>query len=138
MIRQAGPRYEGPVAMNADPENLNKMGLIEAYQTVLDRGRALSIDSNINDQGANAALLNVTSRIAQLYMLLGNDAYIDALDPIVGFDDSTLGIRASAVYAFANQYPAGPVRARSTRSWRCCAAATRRSAAWPPDRPTTG
>jgi hypothetical protein len=104
MVRQAGPRYEGPVAMNADPENLNKMGLIEAYQTVLDRGRALSIDSGINDQGANAALLNVTTRIAQLYMLLGNDAYVDALDPIVGFDDSTLGIRASAVYAFANQY----------------------------------
>ena len=80
------------------------MGLIEAYQTVLERGRALSIDSDVNDQGANAALLNVTSRIAQLYMLLANDAYIDALDPIVGFDDSTLGIRASAVYAFANQF----------------------------------
>ena len=38
MIRQAGPRYEGPVAMNNDPDTLNKMGLIEAYQTVLDRG----------------------------------------------------------------------------------------------------
>ena len=38
MIRQAGPRYEGPIAMNADPDNLNKVGLIEAYQTVLDRG----------------------------------------------------------------------------------------------------
>ena len=82
MIRQAGPRYEGPIAMNADPENLNKVGLIEAYQTILDRGRSLSIDSHVNDQGANAALLNITSRIAQLYMMLGNDAYIDALDPI--------------------------------------------------------
>ena len=79
MISQAGKRYEGPIAMNSDPENLNKIGLIEAYQTVLDRGRKLSIDSNVNDQGANAALLNVTSRIADLYMLLANDAYADSL-----------------------------------------------------------
>ncbi len=56
MIRQAGRRYEGPIAMNSDPENLNKIGLIEAYQTVLNRGRILSIDSSINHQGANAAL----------------------------------------------------------------------------------
>ena len=112
MIRQAGPRYEGPIAMNADPENLNKVGLIEAYQTVLDRGRTLSIDAGVNDQGANAALLNVTSRIAQLYMLLGNDAYMDALDPIVGFDQSELSLRAPAIYAFANQFRAdqfGPI-----------------------------
>ena len=37
MIRQAGPRYKGPIAMKADPEYLNKVGLIEAYQTVLER-----------------------------------------------------------------------------------------------------
>ena len=104
MIRQAGTRYEGPVALNSDPENLNKMGLIEAYQTVLDRGRALSIDANVNDQGANAALLNVTTRIAELYMLLGNDAYNDALDPIVGFDQASLGMRAPAIFAFTNQF----------------------------------
>ncbi len=79
--------------MSNDPDTLNSMGLIEAYETVLDRGRALSIDSNINDQGANAALLNVTTRIADLYMLLANDAYIDALDPTVGLGtDSALGI----------------------------------------------
>ncbi len=107
MIRQAGKRYEGPVAMNADPDNLNNMGLIEAYETVLDRGRVLSIDSNINHQGANAALLNVTSRIADLYMLLGGDAYNDALDPTVGLGtDSVLGIEASSVYAFMNQFSA--------------------------------
>ncbi|MFQ5344249.1 MAG: hypothetical protein ACE5F6_22125, partial [Anaerolineae bacterium] len=105
MIRQAGPRYEGPVALSNDPETLNKMGLIEAYETVLDRGRKLSIDSNVNDQGANAALLNVTSRIADLYMLLGNDAIMDALDPTVGLGTgSALGIRAPAIYAFMNQF----------------------------------
>ncbi len=108
MIRQAGKRYEGPVAMNNDPDNLNSMGLIEAYQTVLARGRALSIDAGVNDQGANAALLNVTSRIAGLYMLLANDAYMDALDPTVGLStNSELGVRAPALFAFENQFPAG-------------------------------
>ncbi len=105
MIRQAGPRYEGPVAMNNDPETLNNMGLIEAYQTVLARGRDLSIDAGVNDQGANAALLNVTSRIASLYMLLANDAYMDALDPTVGLGtSSSLGVRAPALFAFGNQF----------------------------------
>ena len=105
MIRQAGPRYEGPVAMNNDPDTLNNMGLIEAYQTVLERGRDLSIDAGVNDQGANAALLNVTSRIASLYMLLANDAYMDALDPTIGLGtSSSLGVRAPALFAFANQF----------------------------------
>ncbi|RME80717.1 MAG: PKD domain-containing protein, partial [Caldilineae bacterium] len=105
MIRQAGHRYEGPVALSNDPETLNNMGLIEAYETVLDRGRKLSIDSGVNDQGANAALLNVTSRIADLYMLLGNDAYMDALDPTVGLTTGgEAGMRAPAIYAFMNQF----------------------------------
>ncbi|MBC8447965.1 MAG: right-handed parallel beta-helix repeat-containing protein [Chloroflexi bacterium] len=105
MIRQAGPRYEGPVAMSNDPDVLNSMGLIEAYQTVLDRGRDLSIDSSINHQGANAALLNVTSRIADLYMLLGNDAYMDALDPTIGLGTSSaLASRAPIIFSFMNQF----------------------------------
>ncbi|MEZ4640489.1 MAG: PKD domain-containing protein [Caldilineaceae bacterium] len=105
MIQQAGERYEGPVAMSSDPEVLNSIGLIEGYQTVLDRGRSLSIDSNINNQGANAALLNVTSRIANLYMLLAGDAYIDALDPTVALGtNSALGLRAASLFAFMNQF----------------------------------
>ena len=112
MIRQAGPRYEGPVAMNNDPDTLNKMGLIEAYQTVLDRGRDLSIDAGVNDQGANAALLNVTSRIASLYMLLANDAYMDALDPTIGLgtQQQPRGAGAGAV-RLRQPVPGGPVRA---------------------------
>ena len=51
MVRQAGPRYEGPVALSNDPETLNNMGLIEAYETVLDRGRKLSIDSGHQPPG---------------------------------------------------------------------------------------
>jgi hypothetical protein len=108
MISQAGPRYEGPIAFSSDPEVLNQLGLIESYETVLDRGRTLSIDSDINDQGANAALLNVTSRIADLYLLLANDAYMDALDPTVGLGtDSALGSRAPTLFAFMNQFRAG-------------------------------
>ncbi|MCX6032118.1 MAG: dockerin type I repeat-containing protein [Chloroflexi bacterium] len=105
MISQAGERYEGPIAMSSDPDTLNSVGLIEAYQTVLERGRDLSIDSNVNDQGANAALLNVTSRISDLYMLLANDAYADALDPTVGLGTtSSLGSRTSSAFAFMNQF----------------------------------
>lgn len=105
MIRQAGKRYEGPVAMSNDPEVLNSIGLIEGYQTVLERGRSLSIDSNINSQGANAALLNVTSRIANLYMLLASDAYVDALDPTVALGtNSVVGRRATSLFAFMNQF----------------------------------
>ena len=40
MISQAGKRYEGPIAFTNDPDNLNRMGLIEAYQTVLERATA--------------------------------------------------------------------------------------------------
>ncbi len=109
MISQAGPRYEGPVAMNNDADTLNSMGLIEAYQTVLERGKALSINSNINHAPTNAALLNITSRIADLYMLLAGDAYNDALDATVGLGtDSVLGIQASSVHAFMNQFNNAP------------------------------
>lgn len=107
MVSQAGKRYEGPIALSNDPETLNRIGLIEAYQTVLERGKILSIDNGVNDQGANAALLNVTTRIAELYMLLANDAYADALDPTVAIGtDSALGSRAPTLFAFMNQFRA--------------------------------
>jgi len=33
MLEQAGPPYQGPVALNSDPTYINSIGLIEAYQT---------------------------------------------------------------------------------------------------------
>ena len=42
MLQQAGARYEGDIAFNPSPENLNRIGLIEAYETVLRRARSLS------------------------------------------------------------------------------------------------
>lgn len=106
MIGQLGERYEGPIAMNNDPNNLNSMGLIEAYETVLRRGMSLSIDGTppINYGPANNALLLVANRIAGFYSLLGNEAYADALDPTIGFDtEGIYGYQAPTLYAFENQ-----------------------------------
>jgi hypothetical protein len=110
MLQQAGPRYEGDIAFNPSPENLNRIGLIEAYETVLRRARSLSTDGTppVNYQPANNALLLVASRIADLYSLLGNEAYADAIDPSVGFTTDTAGSTAfgnmaSSMFAFMNQ-----------------------------------
>ncbi len=107
MLRQAGARYEGDIAFNPDPDYLNAVGLIEAYQTVLNRGVSLSIEGlpSVNYAPANQALLMAASRIADLYVLLGNDAMADAADPTIGFTTSsdTYGATASSIFAFQNQ-----------------------------------
>ena len=107
MLQQAGSRYEGDIAFNPDPSYLNSIGLIEAYQTVLNRGIGLSIEGvpSVNYAPANQALLMAASRIADLYSLLGNDAMADAADPTIGFTTSsdTYGATASSIFAFQNQ-----------------------------------
>ena len=105
MIGQLGPRYEGDIALNAAPDNLNNLGLIEAYQTVLERGKQFSIYNGDDYGPANNALLNAATRIADFYTLLGNEAYADALDPTIGFDTKSgeVGSMASSLFAFQNQ-----------------------------------
>lgn len=107
MLIQLGERYEGNVAMNNDPDNLNSMGLISAYETVLRRGMDLSIGGTppINYEPANASLLFAASRITDFYMLLGNESYGDAVDPTIGFTTKTgeYGTEASSVFSFRNQ-----------------------------------
>ena len=107
MLQQAGARYEGDVAFNPDPEYLNSIGLIEAYQTVLNRGIGLSIEGvpAVNYGPANDALLLAASRIADLYSLLGNEAMADAADPTIGFTTGSneYGATASSIFAFQNQ-----------------------------------
>ncbi|MES2572037.1 MAG: hypothetical protein V4710_18525, partial [Verrucomicrobiota bacterium] len=39
MLQQAGPRFTGPVALNPEKNVIENTGLIELYQTLLDRGR---------------------------------------------------------------------------------------------------
>ena len=107
MVQQAGADYEGDIAFNPDGGYINSIGLIEAYETVLRRGRSLSTDGTppVNYQPANDALLLITSRIADLYTLLGNEAMADAADPSIGFTTSSgeYGSMASSIFAFQNQ-----------------------------------
>ncbi|KPA14814.1 conserved hypothetical protein, secreted [Candidatus Magnetomorum sp. HK-1] len=109
MIRQAGPRYEGPVAFNPDKDVIENVGLIELYQTVLNRAKDLSInlEQPASTSGITAALLLATTRISSFYLLLGNEAYNDALDPTIGFgtDSVEYGSLAPAIFSFMNQMP---------------------------------
>lgn len=107
MLYQLGERYEGDIAFNPDAGNLNSIGLIEAYTTVLHRGINLSIDGTppIDYAPANQALLLVAARIADFYTLLGNEAYADAQDPMIGFGTGSgiYGTLAPTIFAFQNQ-----------------------------------
>ncbi|MDQ6708602.1 MAG: hypothetical protein M3Z85_21795, partial [Acidobacteriota bacterium] len=108
-IAQAGARYEGAVALSSDATNLNNLGLISLYETVLQRGFDLSINGSPPDTNVavNNALLLVSTRISDFYMLLGNEAYADAQDPTIGFrtTDGAVGNLAPSVFAFSNQLP---------------------------------
>ena len=79
LVMQAGPRWEGDIALNL--ENINDFGLVEIYETILRRGRSLSIEGNppINYGGANDALLLAAGYLSDLYMILGNEAFADCL-----------------------------------------------------------
>ncbi|KPA19478.1 hypothetical protein MHK_000304, partial [Candidatus Magnetomorum sp. HK-1] len=105
MISQIGQRWEGNIPMNCD--NINDYGLLEIYETVFKRGKDLSINDGPGYQKANDALLLVASRIADFYMLLGNEAYADSSDPTIGFgtDDGIYGQEASSLHCFMNQVP---------------------------------
>jgi hypothetical protein len=109
MIRQAGPRYEGPVAFNPDKDVVENVGLIQLYQTVLDRAKSLSInlEQPICTPGVVSAILLAASRISSFYSLLGNEAYNDALDPTIGFgtDSVEYGSLAPTIFTFMNQLP---------------------------------
>jgi hypothetical protein len=105
MISQAGARAVGDVALNLDA--VNQAGLIEVYETVLKRGMNLSINGAppVDYPPANDALLLASGRLADLYMLLGNEAYADAADPTIAFgtDDGVYGSQATSLHCFMNQ-----------------------------------
>ncbi len=110
MLIQLGERYEGDIALNSDPNNLNMVGLIEAYQTVMRRALTLSVDSTppVDYGPANAAILLVASRLVDFYTLLGNEAQADADDPTIGITTATqtqgLGTLAPTIFNFQNQF----------------------------------
>ena len=106
MIQQAGKRYQGNIALNYDKNNLDSMGLIECYETILSLAKRFSINGTppTISTNANNAILFATSRLVNLYMLLGNEAYADASDPTIGFTtDSVIGNSAASIFCFQNQ-----------------------------------
>lgn len=105
MIREAGAPYEGDVALNQD--NLTNVGLIQLYETLLSKAESMSLQLEINDAGANKQLQLAVARLADLYNLLGDEAYTDALNPTIGFGSSYLdyGALSSSLFCFDNQVP---------------------------------
>lgn len=103
ILTQAGRRWEGDIALNLD--TINNYGLIEIYETVLRRGRSLSVESGFNYGPANDALLLAAGYLSDLYVLLGNEAWADAANPTIGIGtaDNTYGDIATALFAFRGQ-----------------------------------
>ena len=117
MIAQFGPRYEGAVALNPSKDVIENVGLIELYETILQRGLDLSIKLSrpVNTPAVANALQLVSTRLCDFYTLLGNEAYSDSLDPTIGFASEPgndlsganpgYGSLAPAIFAFQNQQP---------------------------------
>lgn len=105
LISQAGTRWEGDIALNLDA--VQDAGLIEIYETVLGRGMDLSINANsggIDDSAANDALLLAAGYLNDLYLALGNEAFADASDPTVVFDNQALGALGAGAAAFEDNF----------------------------------
>ncbi|MFT4638205.1 MAG: hypothetical protein ACI8T1_001524 [Verrucomicrobiales bacterium] len=108
-IQIAGPPFAGKVALNSDKNVIENTGLIELYETVLERARELSIDNSTNPvstDGINQALLLAATRLSVLYELLAREAYSDAQDSTIAVPaDSGLASVASYTHAFQNLEP---------------------------------
>ena len=108
MLEQIGAPYHGDVALNND--NLNNIGLLELYRTVLNKAESMSLALGAKtDAGVNKQLLLAASRIAELYGILGDEAYSDAKNPTIGqvftgteYDSDSLN---ASVFCFQNQLP---------------------------------
>ena len=85
MLTQAGTRWEGDIALNM--ENINDVGLIEIYETVLNRGKSFTINSDLDTASTNNALILAAGYLNDLYTILGNEAYADGANPTISIDD---------------------------------------------------
>ena len=104
MLEQAGAPYQGDIPLNL--EALSENGLIAIYETVLNQAKKLSInDEHVATESLALALQMAAGRIAELYTVLGNEAYADALNPTVdlgrnsGVDDTA----DASIFPFMNQ-----------------------------------
>jgi hypothetical protein len=85
LLTQAGTRWEGDIALNM--ENINDVGLIEIYETVLNRGKSFTINSDLDTASTNNALILAAGYLNDLYTILGNEAYADGANPTISVDD---------------------------------------------------
>jgi hypothetical protein len=85
LLTQAGTRWEGDIALNM--ENINDVGLIEIYETVLNRGKGFTINSDLDTASTNNALILAAGYLNDLYTILGNEAYADGANPTISLDD---------------------------------------------------
>ena len=103
-VSRVGPRYRGAVPLNVDA--LSRLGLIEVYETVFRRGKALGLDLGVNDNGLNESLQTFAGRLSDLYLILGDEAYADAVDPTIALpsgDWSQITLPGGDLRAFYNQ-----------------------------------
>jgi hypothetical protein len=104
LLTQAGKRWEGDIALSL--ENINEPGLIEIYETVLNRTKLLTIDSgqSLDYAPANNAILLASGYLADLYTILGDEALADASNPTIAVSSTS---NATAVntsrFAFEGQ-----------------------------------
>ena len=107
MIQEAGKPFNGDVALNSDKNVVENVGLIELYETVLDRAKALTLDEQGGaTQGTSAALLLAATRLASLYELLAREAYSDAQNPTIPVTpENGLATSAPFIFAFYNEVP---------------------------------
>jgi hypothetical protein len=103
ILTAAGHRWEGDIALNID--TINNFGLIEIYETILRRGRSISIESGYNYGPANDALLLAAGYLNDLYMMEGSEAWSDAANPTIGIGTAnhTYGDVATALFSFKGQ-----------------------------------
>jgi hypothetical protein len=111
LISQLGERFEGNIPLITTADNLNALGFIEAYETVLRRalnfiyGPDAQAQSLAVQRSANDAILLISTRLLDLYTVLGNEAYADAQDPLVGISRVQIGTIATEAFSFENRLP---------------------------------
>jgi hypothetical protein len=105
VIAEAGPRWTGDVALNA--QTLTNTGLIAIYETVLHQGENISINAGYNYGPANSALLLITGYLNDLYNDVANDAWANAQNPTIsiGTDNTTYGNLATSLFCFEGEEP---------------------------------
>ncbi|MCP5517530.1 MAG: hypothetical protein H7A45_09780 [Verrucomicrobiales bacterium] len=109
MISEAGGPYEGDIALNLDAAS--GAGLIPTYETIFNRAKEFSLRVGLADDEINQTLLFAASRLRDLYSLLGDEAFADAQDPVVGYPAPLadlgyyLGANGTSIFPFMNQVP---------------------------------